>query len=755
MPELWQTTPWGTPPPDDSGPPPDWMGGQQPAVMQAIGATPAPIITPASPSHPDFAVPASAFGQPPPVQAPVPVQRPLQAKPLSFGQQMAKQQQNADVALGEHGSAINAETAAQQGLHSEQGQALAQNLSTFNAAEESRKQAQDSIQKAHMANQAVIDSDRKAIDNYKIDPDQYMNSLGIGDHIRYGIGAVLAGIGQGMMRQGGPNPVVQMMQDKIKTNIELQKDKRDQMLGKLGRDIGAQSETDKTGASRIADIERGQAVGETVLAKQFQIAGNNAADPISKANALKAHADLLDSANAHAEKFVALQSQHDYQQQELGIQGARLGIAARAENRAQKLQELEWGPGGIQEQTLGIKAAAEARKEMQGKKDKVKEEGIFNPNTGLALYTDQGNKMIAQADQYEAKARKDPANAQQYTQRAEILRNDAKTTEVETIPKGSARDEVIKSLGYSQDLIDATGKIKAFLKSDPEITNREGWATVQTLYGDAIKDYAKSFGANASSREFSSITDHIMKYDPDSMIDRAFRKAPGISGIEGLETSVKGAADHMLKGHGVTSGWIPTSPEDSKAVSLGARTGDEAAAAAEPSNATKFAAGAIDTLGKFATGGSSMVPTVSPNPGEEWESQKAAREASDQANPSPYGLPKETDVRLQGMIKSADTASNAKYKQIIEQIVDPIKNNSRPSLSMGILRTVKDQNPQMYEDILSQLPPMQAAEIRQFDTPSAALEPTGTNPRKSTINAVEQAKKNAAQQELDAMKNRR
>lgn len=770
-------------PPVDPGPGPQIQDAPPP--LQAR-----PLIGPESPTHPDYVVsPRPAPISPKPAATPGPAALP------SFNQGMVDQQRGEQQALVQHEAAIDTNTQAQQGLHADQGAALRQNIETLDAAEQSHKQIRDQIDKAHQANTAIVQADQKAVDNYKINPNKFMDDLGVGGRIRWGIGMVLAGIGQGMQRQGGPNPVLQMMQDKMKEAIQLQIDQRDQMVAKIGRAKDARAEADQTGAGRLAEVDRGVAQAEHVLAKQFDLAANNAADPITKANALQAKAQLLDSANQHHENFIKLQSEHDVQMQQIGLQrqqvgiaGGHLAIAAQAEKRAQKLQDLEYGPGGFKEQELGIKAAAELRKGMQEKKDKAKAEGLFNPVTAQPLLTKAGRDMMQQADAVEIAARKDPTKAaQMYVDSlskqvttpegkakldemttqikqnpavaqevaksyADRLRSDA-NSEVAVIPDKEDRRKVVEGMQYAQDLINGIGKVKAFLDADPHITDRDGWAKVQAVYGDAIKNYIKSFGANASSREFEAVTSHIMKYDPDSLIDRAFRKEPGKASLEGLEQSVKGGVNSMLKARGVDDEWVPSSPEDHPATNLGGRTGNEAAAKAEPGNAQKFAAGALDTAVQAATGMQSN--TFAPAPGEEWDVQKRAREASDAASPSPYGLPKETDDKLRGLIGQAETGNNAKRQQVIEQIVDPIKKNDRPALSMGLLRTVKDADPQLYEDILAQLPPMQVEEIRKFDTPINALEPTGTNPRKSTIKAVDEAKSGAAARELESFKNRR
>lgn len=358
MPEPWQIAPWGSPPPPQ-------IGDQLPEVAANWGMG---AVTGATPEATALQLAQAPVSKPPAIQ---PTSRPQ--KPMSFDQSLAQQQQREDQALGLHNASIDANTQAELGQHAEQGQALHQNLSTLQASEDQRKKNADALDKARMQNKALIDADSKAVDNFKIDPDKYMKELGVGGHIRYGIGMVLAGIGQGMMRQGGPNPVLQMMQDKIKQNIEAQHDQRDQLLGKLGRDRQSMADTEKTAGEKQAEIDRQIGFANTVLAKQFDIAANNAADPRTKALALQGKAQSLDTANVHHEKAIELQSQHDYQKQQLGLEGARLGETIRHNKIEEGWQRDKFD----QEQQL--KAAALLAKQQGKLSEEETKRAVFVP----------------------------------------------------------------------------------------------------------------------------------------------------------------------------------------------------------------------------------------------------------------------------------------------------------------------------------------------------------------------------------------
>lgn len=721
---------------------------------EAQGVPMAPPPTDAAVQGRDYAAPAP--GSPLVRSTPTPPARPPTPDQLAMEARTA--QQHAD----QSAQSANVE-ATRAGVGEAQAQVAnyAANADQAKAFQAEQKQIGDEYQKTYATKSQQLEAIRKQGDDYKIDRDKYWKDAGVGGHLGWQIGLMLSHIGEAMQGNHGPNPVLQMLQAKMKESVESQMDERDRLVGKGNR---AEHDLDKytaftrdrqaTISARLGELDHSLAREVMSTAAQYK-----APDVLAKGQQIAAQ--LEESSAAHLGMSAKQAAEYDMQKQQMGLQrqqvgiaGGHLALARQSEARAQKLQDLEWGPGGIKEQELGLKAAAEMRKSMQEKKDKAASEGLFNPTTAEPFYNENGKKLIQQADQLEVAGRNDPANAQQYADQAAQLRLGAKS-EVVTLPDKEDRRKVMEGMQYGQDLINATGEIKKFLASDPDITNREGWAKVQALYGDAKARYIESIGARASSREFEAISDHILKYDPDSLIDRTFRKAPGKAALEGLEQAVKGGVDSMLKTRGVTEGWVPKSPLDSPATTLGARTGDEAAAAAEPSNAQKFAGRALDTLGQVATGSGLPVNVFSPAPGQEWDAQTAARAASDAANPTPYGLPRETDAKLHALMQQAEVGNNAKRNQIIEQIVDPIKKNDRPSLSMGLLRTIKDEDPKLYEDVMARLPPMQAAEIRKYDTPIKALEPTGTNPRPSTIQSVEEAKRRAAEIELNAMKNRR
>jgi hypothetical protein len=312
------------------------------------------------------------------------------------------------------------------------------------------------------------------------------------------------------------------------------------------------------------------------------------------------------------------------------------------------------------------------------------------------------------------------------------LRNEANTTEVATISDPTARREVQNGIKWGQDLINTTSKIKAFLTSDPDLTDREGWSKLQAEYGTAQAEYAKSIGANASSRELDAISKHIMTYDPSSLIDRKFRKAPGAAALDGIQDAVKGGVDSLLKSHRIKDGWIPASPSDHPAATFGTPTALESARAAEPGGITKNITGpiladldAVDTIGNVLHGDSPS--------GSRWNDIAHGQEgrAFDAAAAGTnYGLSPKIEADASGLIQQAKAASDAKRRQIIESIAAPIVSNDRPSLAWGLLHIVQDQDPAMFNDIVNEVGGERAKEIRRVmpTVPRKTLVPSKLSP---------------------------
>lgn len=791
----------GLPPPQAS--PSDQFGGLHPAITQALGWTgPSPTDTPppgdlppippqtpplqlpSSQPQPDPNRPASPGGgdyrasttgerlpPAPPAAVPAPRQPPPSALP-SPDRQLANaqaQQNRADqTSLGAIQSHADVDRA--QG---------ADELTAFQAHDEAAKRIeaqraaqQQDYEKTFATKQAYVDSTMKDVDNYKIDQNKYWNDAGIGGHIGWYIGMALSGLGNAFLgmnnpSQGAaPNAVIGMLQQKMHDNVVAQIDEREQLKEKNARAEHALDKYQQFSQDRMAQTNLLDARNDKMLAQQLLTTAAKYKDPQIQANAQGQAAQLMQSSTEKAQKAAEFAAGYDTQKRQLAVSqssnaiaAGHLDLARLAENRAQKLQDLEYGPGGFKEQELGIKAADEQRKAMQAQKNKSATEGVFDPNTGNGLYTEQGKKQLAQADQLEAAARKDPAAAAQaYVQHlrdqvttpqgsAQVdrleqqiksdpgtaqqvadgyvtsLRNDAKTTELATIPDKEVRAKVQDTVNYGQQVYSLASEVQDFLKKDPSITDRQAWGSLQAKWGSLIGDEAKYLGARASSREFDAISNSILKYNPDSLWffnphGRIFGSAPTIGQLDGLKNSIKEGVDAQLKGHGVKDGWVPSAPSEAPAATFGGKTAVESGQDEEPGALQRVGGRIIRPIGGYDSFG------LRQDAEESALGRTAGKQLADGSTvqvSSNVGLDPADDLKAQSLIKQADSASNEKRAQIVEQLANPIVANNRPSLAAGLLNLVRAQDPSLYEEVLAKLPPLQAKEIRQFDSARASI----------------------------------
>lgn len=359
-PSVYQGLGWGPAADPNMAPPvpmpPDgplaW-GGLSPSIPQGMGWTPPPDAPPLAPQlpptptdlpssqgggggpqpagpggAPDFQVPPSAFGKrsggPPSVTArpgAAPVQ-PAPARPTTFGQDIAGLQQREQGTEAAGQAAIDAKVAAQHESNAAALQTYQQGDEQLKANAEERKAADSEFAKAHATNTAAVLADRANIDSWKFNRNKYLDDLGVGGKVRYGIGMVLAGIGQGMMRQGGANPVMEMLQQNIHDANVAQYKERDALVEKLGFDRQTGMDAAQYHATRIADIEKKDASAYTATARMLQESALKTADPAARAAGMEEAAKLRGVADGKYEQFVQLKSQHDLQQQQIGIAGA-------------------------------------------------------------------------------------------------------------------------------------------------------------------------------------------------------------------------------------------------------------------------------------------------------------------------------------------------------------------------------------------------------------------------------------------------
>lgn len=137
---------------------------------------------------------------------------------------------NQQIAMGNklQQTLANAELAQQKALQNYELQSEAQALSF------QQKQEQDRAQLEQMTSQ--IENERASFAAQKTDPSRFWNSRSTGQKIGIAIAAALSGLGQAMQGQAGGNNVLSMLQSRIDSDIDAQKqdmmNKREAIQGK-------------------------------------------------------------------------------------------------------------------------------------------------------------------------------------------------------------------------------------------------------------------------------------------------------------------------------------------------------------------------------------------------------------------------------------------------------------------------------------------------------------------------------------------
>jgi hypothetical protein len=546
-----------------------------------------------------------------------------------------------------------------------------------------------------------------------------------------------------------------MMQDQRDQSIKLQMDKRNQL-----KDRGQMAEHDLDRYEAFSKDKHAQflaasAASDADLARQLQMTAAKYAGPEAQQRAQAAIAALGQSSVDKQRQAVEVASQHDVKQQELGLQKQQVGIAAGhlalattdanrnyAEGvrrwdleRTDKLKEEE------------AKAAAAGNTALAGQIKDVRETGLGNPVTGEPLLNDKGRAIMASADSLETQARKSSpeqlksfadnlrktgnATAQQTDAQAvqgyaDSLRKRAAVEGVALAPDKEVRKELTPIIASSQNVIDGLQKIKDYLKTDPGVTDREGWAQVGTELGTTMEKWAKMEGMKYTNREAGALDEHIFQFNPHSVFQRVFDKGKVLAQVKALEDEVKGSVDATLKANQVKAEWTPTSSSASPLDRFTEPTSAEEGARAEPGLAERAA-----------------MRIGHPITGADTEGAKLDAETKSNAASGPTGLDPYATERLTTMANKYDGASNAQRELILSNVLAPIKANpialsaknapetpvGRESLTWGMLRTIQATSPELYKDVLSRLPKLQRDEIVKFapplDKPSLLAVPPG------------------------------
>ena len=376
------------PPPDPGAPaPPPVIPAPPTSLPSASGAGQGPSAgpPPGTPAAPDYQVPGSAFGGGRPAAQPAsPAGQPAAARPAApprpqtFDQRMNALDQREDAATAQGEQAIQAGVQAERGLHADQGAAYQRYDQQIQANAADRKAENEQWAKIYATNEAKLDADRKQIESWKFNRNRFMDDLGVGGQVSWGIGAILAGIGNAMQGIKGENPVIQMLQQNIHDANEQQMKERDNMVQKLGMDRQTGLDAQAYHATRQAEVDKQDGLALTALSKQLEEAAVKSADPMAQARGLKEAAALKAQANELFKSNVQLRSQHDMQAQQNAIAGGHLALDQK---------KFDWEKNKDQQQ-LDINAA-KLLVQKQGKLDEEQaKRAIYIPDAN-------GNLVVA------------------------------------------------------------------------------------------------------------------------------------------------------------------------------------------------------------------------------------------------------------------------------------------------------------------------------------------------------------------------
>lgn len=519
-PAIPQGMGWMLPPPA-GGPGPDQSTalGQPPPTptsLPSIQANAAAGQAPPGAGAPDYRVPVSAFKGPAGAQSPGSQQSPkpatpptgtpaAPARPQSFDQQMAGLQQREAGTEQAQQQAIQAGVEAQRPLHEAQTAAFQQARQTVDANQQQRQAEDEQYQKLYATNEAKVAADRDQISSWKFNRNQYLDELGVGGKVRWGIGMVLAGIGQGMMRQGGPNPVMEMLQQNIHDANEAQYKQRDTLVQKLGFDRQTGQDAATYHATRQAEIDKADGLAYTALAKNLEEAAVKTADPIAQANGLKEAANVRAMGDEKIKGYIQMKTQHDQQQQQLGIEGGRLALEGK---------KFDWEKNKDQ-QKLDIEAAALLAKKQGKLSEEESKRALFipGPDGKPVVARDQaGNPVLS------AEAAKD---------RGALAATEAYNQLTNQMVRG------IKDHGGESDF-----------------WHSADWQRMQTDYNAALVELHKAYGVESFRGEWTA--DMFKKIESAGMDPTAYNwvRENAIPALQRSNENVQSKANAMLHSNG-------------------------------------------------------------------------------------------------------------------------------------------------------------------------------------------------------------
>jgi len=511
-------------------------------------------------------------------------------------------------------------------------------------------------------------------------------------------------------------------------NLEIKRGNLDTMRTQYGlqKDLDRDRLTDED-AHRIAYLDD--------AAKKMTAMGTQLESPIAKANMQSALADIAakrqDVIDNAADRIKAQQLAAQARQDRLNSEAASRAVTIRGQNledshfKASQAQQEREHMATLSAQMLerGDKLASERAK-------RVAELGVVDPNTGMLMMTPDGQKKMDQADQLEAAARKatDPAQAQQFTQQAQQLRDYARINDAaiaQTTEGQKAAQKILAETSNAQKNIDAA---RDMLKAGPSAFNKEAWAKITVALEGVKTNYAGVMGDKISVKMLDAI-DAIVGINPNDdsfwgaggIAERGLNKGKAISALDSVETQLKSGASTALLSAGVQTPWSPTRPQDSAEDKIGSGSGGEAPGALQrinkyfnplhgydpsgPPGQTAAEAGedpgVIRQIGEriaHPLGGSTFAD-------DQFDAASQAPGADKNGRPLPpsnYGIDPADDAKVRAKIAESGKVGNKKYGQIVDTLAQPLVSD-RPGLAIGVARLLNDEDPKLLNDVLARV----------------------------------------------------
>jgi len=374
------------PTPDNLAPPPPAQLPQIPSLAApTLGSTPPADAT--SPTHPDFRVPASAVNGP--GNGPAPSAQQPQAKstapskPPSIDQQVETLRQRQE-AVDQRAQEANAE---QLGVNLQQADAdkaaYDKHAEDAKVIEDQQKAWDAEREKTRTEKQTYADSLQKEADNYKVDQNKYWNDMGVGQHIGLYIAMALSGLGDALQHKSGPNPVIQMLQDKMNQSIVLQEHEREALNQKAGRADQSVDRYDKFSSDQQARIDLKSAHADKALANALLTTAANLKAPQAIATAKAQAAALEQSAIDKTNQAVERASSRDLQQQQVAIARTNAAISsghlALDQKKFKADEEFRSWTKEKEQQQLDLQAAKLALSEQKAGKTEDLKLGVAAP----------------------------------------------------------------------------------------------------------------------------------------------------------------------------------------------------------------------------------------------------------------------------------------------------------------------------------------------------------------------------------------